>query len=242
MRITMNKNNSNGNVLQRNLLSSLVLDQLMDWIMDGKLHMGEKLNPDELAAKLGVSKMPIREALNTLEKMGLAESVPYLGTRLVKLTQEDVSEIYLIRKTLEPLAARQACLVIKEETIVELEHIHEEYKKVVHQDIIMAKRVYQLNREFHFTLYSACGLERLCSMIESLWDILSFFKLIYGQKFIKNEEPREKMIQEHESYLNAIKKRDGELLFELLSENLDKRSMDIPYDSEAYFDSGDDEK
>ena len=108
MRITMSKNNSNGQVVQRNLLSNLVLDQLMDWIMDGKLHMGEKLNPDELAAKLGVSKMPIREALNTLEKMGLAEAIPYVGTRLVKLTQEDVSEIYLIRKALEPRPNRPA--------------------------------------------------------------------------------------------------------------------------------------
>ena len=106
-----------------NLLSNLVLDQLMDWIMDGKLHMGEKLNPDELAAKLGVSKMPIREALNTLEKMGLAEAIPYVGTRLVKLTQEDVSEIYLIRKALEPLAAKQACAVIEEETAVSYTHL-----------------------------------------------------------------------------------------------------------------------
>lgn len=241
MRITMNKSNSKGKVLQRNLLSNLVLDQLMDWIMDGKLHMGEKLNPDELAAKLGVSRMPIREALNTLEKMGLAESVPYVGTRLVKLTKEDVSEIYLIRKSLEPLAARQACVGISEDVIERLELIHGEYVQVVRQEKVMAKRIYQLNREFHFTLYGACGLERLCFMIESLWDILSFFKLIYGQKFIRDEESREKMIREHESYLEALKRRDGELLFRLLSENLDRRSRDIPYDSEAYFDSGKEE-
>lgn len=239
MRITMNKSNSNGHVLQRNLLSNLVLEQLMDWIMDGKLHMGEKLNPDELASKLGVSSMPIREALNTLEKMGLAESIPYAGTRLVKLTKEDVSEIYMIRKALEPLAARQACAVIGEETVAELERIHREYKQVVRQETILAKQVYQLNREFHFTLYGACGLERLCFMIESLWDILSFFKLIYGQKFIRDEKSREDMILEHESYLDAVKSRDGKLLFRLLSGNLDKRSRDIPYDLEAYFDSGD---
>ena len=239
MRITMSKNNSNSKVLQRNLLSNLVLEQLMDWIMDGKLHMGEKLNPDELAAKLGVSKMPIREALNTLEKMGLAEAIPYVGTRLVKLTQEDVSEIYLIRKALEPLAAKQACAVIEEETVSRLEEIHEEYKQVVRQEKVMAKQVYQLNREFHFTIYGACGMEKLCSMIESLWDVLSFFKLIYGQKFINDEDSRERMILEHESYLEALRRREGETLFRLLSENLDKRSRDIPYDSEAYFDSGD---
>ena len=103
----------------------------------------------------------------------------------------------------------------------------------------MAKQVYQLNREFHFTIYGACGMEKLCSMIESLWDVLSFFKLIYGQKFINDEDSRERMILEHESYLEALRRREGETLFRLLSENLDKRSRDIPYDSEAYFDSGD---
>ena len=67
----------------------------------------------------------------------------------------------------------------------------------------MAKQVYQLNREFHFTIYGACGMEKLCSMIESLWDVLSFFKLIYGQKFINDEDSRERMILEHESYLGS---------------------------------------
>lgn len=237
MRITMSKNNSNSKVLQRNLLSNLVLEQLMDWIMDGKLRMGEKLNPDELATKLGVSKMPIREALNTLERMGLAESIPYMGTRLVQLTKEDVSEIYIIRRALEPLAAREACKKINAETISELEQIHEKYKETVRKGTVVAKEVYELNRQFHFTIYAASGMDRLCSIIESLWDTLSFFKLIYGQKLIHGRESREHLIEEHQSYLDALRERKSELLFELLSQNLDKRANDIPYDSEAYFDS-----
>ena len=237
MRITMKKSNSNGHVLQRNLLSNAVLEQLMDWIIDGKLHMGEKLNPDELAAELGVSKMPIREALNTLERMGLAESIPYVGTRLVQLTREDISEIYLIRKSLEAAAAREACTRIDQEAIRELEEVHESYKQAVGQDKLVARTVYELNRQVPFTIYKASGMERLCSMIESLWDILSFFKLIYGQKLIYDDESRAEMIAEHQSYLDALKKGESELLFELVSRNLDKRVKDIPYDSVVYFDA-----
>ena len=74
-------------------------------------------------------------------------------------------------------------------------------------------------------------------MIESLWDILSFFKLIYGQKLIYDDESRAEMIAEHQSYLDALKKGESELLFELVSRNLDKRVKDIPYDSVVYFDA-----
>lgn len=87
-RVTMNQEDSM--ILQRDTFPMQVLNKLMDWIMDGKLKMGEKLNTEELARQLGVSRMPIREALNRLEKMGLAESVPYVGMKLVSLTQDDL--------------------------------------------------------------------------------------------------------------------------------------------------------
>ena len=95
----MNENDSI--IVQRDPLPIQVLNKLMDWIMDGKLTMGEKLNTEELARQLGVSRMPIREALKSLEKMGLAESVPYVGMRLVSLTQEDILEIYQMRQLLK---------------------------------------------------------------------------------------------------------------------------------------------
>ena len=103
-RVTMGQDDSM--MLQRDTLPMQVLNKLMDWIMDGKLKMGEKLNTEELARQLGVSRMPIREALKSLEKMGLAESIPYVGVKLVSLEQEDVLQIYLMRQLLEPRVKR----------------------------------------------------------------------------------------------------------------------------------------
>ena len=216
-RITMN--DLNREVLQHNKLPDLVLDKLMEWIMSGKLSMGDKLNTEELASQLGVSRMPIREALSNLEKKGLAESIPYAGTRLITLTKEDVRQIYIARTALEPVAARYACEKITEEEIQNLEKIH----------------VYQQNRLYHFSIYKASQLDRVCSMIESLWDNLSFFKLVYGQKLLLKEESRRNMIAEHESYLEALKNHDSELIYHLLGKNLKKRTEDIPYSSSAYF-------
>lgn len=232
-RITMN--DLNREVLQHNKLPDLVLDKLMEWIMSGKLSMGDKLNTEELASQLGVSRMPIREALSNLEKKGLAESIPYVGTRLITLTKEDVRQIYIARTALEPVAARYACEKITEEEIQNLEKIQEEYKRIVSQDSIDAIDVYQQNRLYHFSIYKASQLDRVCSMIESLWDNLSFFKLVYGQKLLLKEESRRNMIAEHESYLEALKNHDSELIYHLLGKNLKKRTEDIPYSSSAYF-------
>lgn len=231
-RVTMGQDDSM--MLQRDTLPMQVLNKLMDWIMDGKLKMGEKLNTEELARQLGVSRMPIREALKSLEKMGLAESIPYVGVKLVSLEQEDVLQIYLMRQLLEPLAAGEACKKITEEQIHELEEIHKEYIPIVEADEIDAKKLYLQNRKFHFAIYSISEMDRVCAMIESLWDTLSFFKLIYGQDVIKNTNGAKNMIAEHQGYIDALKDRDAERLKKSLYDTLGVRIDGISKETDYY--------
>ena len=231
-RVTMGQDDSM--MLQRDTLPMQVLNKLMDWIMDGKLKMGEKLNTEELARQLGVSRMPIREALKSLEKMGLAESIPYVGVILVSLEQEDVLQIYLMRQLLEPLAAGEACKKITEEQIHELEEIHKEYVPIVEADEIDAKKLYLQNRKFHFAIYSISEMDRVCAMIESLWDTLSFFKLIYGRDVIKNTNGAKNMIAEHQGYIDALKDRDAERLKKSLYDTLGVRIEGISKETDYY--------
>lgn len=231
-RVTMGQDDSM--MLQRDTLPMQVLNKLMDWIMDGKLKMGEKLNTEELARQLGVSRMPIREALKSLEKMGLAESIPYVGVKLVSLEQEDVLQIYLMRQLLEPLAAGEACKKITEEQIHELEEIHKEYIPIVEADEIDAKKLYLQNRKFHFAIYSISEMDRVCAMIESLWDTLSFYKLIYGRDVIKNTNGAKNMIAEHQGYIDALKDRDAERLKKSLYDTLGVRIDGISKETDYY--------
>ena len=231
-RVTMGQDDSM--MLQRDTLPMQVLNKLMDWIMDGKLKMGEKLNTEELARQLGVSRMPIREALKSLEKMGLAESIPYVGVKLVSLEQEDVLQIYLMRQLLEPLAAGEACKKITEEQIHELEEIHKDYNPIVEADEIDAKKLYLHNRKLHFAIYSISEMDRVCAMIESLWDTLSFFKLIYGRDVIKNTNGAKNMIAEHQGYIDALKDRDAERLKKSLYDTLGVRIDGISKETDYY--------
>lgn len=231
-RVTMGQDDSM--MLQRDTLPMQVLNKLMDWIMDGRLKMGEKLNTEELARQLGVSRMPIREALKSLEKMGLAESIPYVGVRLVSLEQEDVLQIYLMRQLLEPLAAGEACKRITEEQIHELEEIQKEYIPIVEAEEIDAKKLYLQNRKFHFAIYAISGMDRVCSVIESLWDTLSFFKLIYGRDVIKNADGAKNMIAEHQGYIDALKNKDADTLKKALYDNLGVRIEGISKETDYY--------
>ena len=231
-RVTMNQNDSA--MLQRDTLPMQILSKLMDWIMDGRLKMGEKLNTEELSRQLGVSRMPIREALSGLEKMGLAESVPYVGMKLVSLTQEDVLQIYLMRQALEPIAAEKACEKIKADDIRELIDIHQEYIQIIKTPEVDAKGLYLMNRKFHFAIYAISGMDRLCSAIESLWDTLSFFKLIYGRDIVKNKDGVDQSIAEHQSYIDTLKKGDSQALRLKLQENLAKRIEGISTESDYY--------
>lgn len=231
-RVTMSQNVTS--MLQRDTLPMQILSKLMDWIMDGTLKMGEKLNTEELARQLGVSRMPIREALSGLEKMGLAESVPYVGMKLVSLTQNDVLQIYQMRQALEPLVAEKACANITAEEIEKLEKIHAEYIRIVREPELDAKKLYLQNRKFHFEIYSISGMDRVCSTIESLWDTLSFFKLIYGRDVVKNSGGVNFIIAEHQSYIDALKEGDSQELKQKLYDNLAKRIEGISTESDYY--------
>ena len=169
-----------------------------------------------------------------LEKMGLAESIPYVGVKLVSLEQEDVLQIYLMRQLLEPLAAGEACKKITEEQIHELEEIHKEYIPIVEADEIDAKKLYLQNRKFHFAIYSISEMDRVCAMIESLWDTLSFFKLIYGRDVIKNTNGAKNMIAEHQGYIDALKDRDAERLKKSLYDTLGVRIDGISKETDYY--------
>ncbi len=235
MRITMRDDDKTP--LKKSKLPEQVFDQLMEWIMEGKLSMGDKLVTDDLAEQLGVSRMPVREAIANLEAIGLAKTIPYAGTKLVKLEKTDVQEIYLARSALEPIAARFACIRITPDQLEKVEQIHEEYKKAVMKDELDPVEVYQLNRRFHFTIYKASGLKRICEDVEKYWDNLAYFKFIYGQKLLQNQELKEDMIREHQCYLDALREGDSDRLYYEQKRNLEKRAADLAHYTDGYFEN-----
>jgi DNA-binding GntR family transcriptional regulator len=94
--------------IPRQSLRDLVLNTLRDAVIQGEFAPGQKVPEDELAAQLGVSRTPVREALRILEYQGLVETHPKKGTYVTKMEPQDVLDGLLVRCSLEELAVREA--------------------------------------------------------------------------------------------------------------------------------------
>lgn len=208
-------------------MPELVMEQLMDWLMDGTISMGDRLNAEELAAKMGVSRMPVREALKSMEKSGIVESIPYVGARVVDLSLPDVAQIYIIRLALEPLAAYYACQNMTDKKIEFIEEINEKLAYVLHQPQPDGKNIFLLNREFHFSIYNVSGMKHLVDAIAVLWYKLAFFKLIYGRKYVNDKSSAERKIAEHRNFIALLKNRDSDGLKEAIEKTLTRRLENI---------------
>lgn len=208
---------------QRSKLADQVLKCLMDWIMDGTLQMGDKLRTEQISAELGVSRMPVREALTTLERKGIAVSEPYVGMRLVNLKMEEIAEIYRLRQLLESEAVYYACKNITPQELEHIKKLHQEYQEILMMPVLNAKSIHLKNREFHFAIYQASAMRRTCEMIESLWDILSFFKMLYGETLLETPEGKRKMLAEHQSYIDYLEKGEAEKFRSATRRNIENK-------------------
>jgi len=208
-------------------MPELVKEQLMDWIMDGTISMGEKLNAEDLAVKMGVSRMPVREALKSMEKSGIVHSIPYVGTRVAELSMTDIVQIYLMREALEPLAAYYACKNITPLKLQTIEGLHATLENVISEPTPNAKRIFVLNRDFHFEIYEASGMKHMVNVIGTLWDNLAFYKLIYGRKYVTDKNSAQNMLSEHKGYIDKLKSGQANELKTLMHDSLHRRVLEL---------------
>jgi DNA-binding GntR family transcriptional regulator len=139
-----------------------VVEELRKLILSGTYLAGQPLRQDELAARFGVSRTPLREAVARLEVEGLVVTEPNRGAVVFRPSTKELAEIYEVRLLLEPRAAALAAATCGGQTLDDLEEIN--------QSMVGASawEYAQLNGEFHMKLYELSGHSRLCTIIRSL--------------------------------------------------------------------------
>ena len=144
-------------------IQDIVFTTLRDEILSGELKPGDRLNTNQLSQRLGVSRTPVREALNRLTSVGLVENIPHRGAFVRKLSIEEIIEIYYIRAALEGIAARLATRNLKPEDTRHLMQLCDEME--VHLTTEDDEKVLETNYQFHITIYQAAQSPRLESLI-----------------------------------------------------------------------------
>lgn len=148
--------------------SERAYEALRQAIHSGVLGPNEPIAPKEVAADLGMSVIPVREALRRLEQDGLIVIKPHVGATVREFPLAELCENLLIRSELEALAARLATPLMNEEVLGELQLILERQAECIAGELF--DQFGPLNREFHMTAYDVIAERGLIRLIDQQWD------------------------------------------------------------------------
>ena len=203
----------------RNLSDQLV-ELVRDRILSGQVPMDKAIKQDALAAELGVSKIPLREALARLEEEGLLRSQVNRGFFVRPLSAKEAEEVYALRLKLEPEAVALASTRANEkdrsfaiEALKTLDRVTDE----------SGHRVGALNRAFHLALIRPSGLSVTTSFLERL-HILSDR---YVRKHLEPLGRDERANEEHARMLQTWLAREGEAIAQLVREHISQTLEDL---------------
>jgi DNA-binding GntR family transcriptional regulator len=157
-------------------MQEIAYDAIRDGILAGRHAPGQRLIADELAKKLGVSRMPVREALHRLEVAGLVTITPHRGAVVNELSEAECIESYHVRAVLDGLATRLATPNLTEADHTRLAALLAEMAAGV--EAKDPQRVLNVNREFHTVIWSAARAPRLRDLLENLYDASQRFRNI----------------------------------------------------------------
>lgn len=145
--------------------TDLVAALIRELVITGELAAGEQLRQRDLAHRFGVSQTPVREAMRRLESEGLLVCDTHRGFTVVRSDVGRVEENFQIRAALESLGASLAARKIDAGGLTRLRDLNEAMRALPDDDPGYA----ELNREFHFTVYSCAGSPLLVSLMRLLW-------------------------------------------------------------------------
>ena len=185
-------------------LRDVVFQTLREAILKVDLRPGERLMELQLAAKLGVSRTPIREAIRMLEQEGLAVTIPRKGAEVARMTEKDMEDVLQIREALDDLAVQVACDKITQEQLERLMATMKNFELAVQAGDLSKIVAYDV--EFHDVIYEATDNPKLVILLSNLREQIYRYRVEY----LKEKENYPMLIVEHEEIVQALKQKNKE--------------------------------
>ncbi|WKB34716.1 GntR family transcriptional regulator [Terrilactibacillus sp. S3-3] len=198
----------------RMLAKDKAFNQLQHWIIDGTLKPGEKILDTEISKALGISRTPIREALQLLEVQGFIEMHPGKETRVTMIKKEDVLKIYPPLAALQALAAEEAARIIMPEQIEELKTMTSRYEQLIEKGEQF--RTMACDEEFHNYIIETADNPYISDFSSILQLHIRRFKYV----FLKSDGMvvRESL-KEHKALIQAFADHDSETASAVMKQN-----------------------
>lgn len=195
-------------------LRQKIVAALREAILSGELKPGQALIETSLAAQFGVSRAPLREALGSLSKDGLIETIPYRGTTVKTLNRKDAEEIYSLRALHEAFAIERIITRKRDSDIIQLKVIYGHMLKAAEARDI--KRLNQEDDNFHRQIILLAEHD----MLMSIWERVSL--RVRQMMALTNQLQRDplEVAQNHLPIVRAIAKGDLEKAIRLIQSHV----------------------
>jgi DNA-binding GntR family transcriptional regulator len=188
-----------------------IADALREQIVSGALTAGAPLRQDQLAQAFGSSRMPVREALQSLQQEGFVFIEPNRGAVVADLDAAEIREIYEMRTVAECLALRKAIPDLTNRQIDEARRIQDETER------LPIERFSEGNKRFHMTLYAPSARPRLLAHVSGLADLADRYVRVAVDTLNYDNRSHE----EHRQLLEACMRRDADEACEILRHHID---------------------
>jgi DNA-binding GntR family transcriptional regulator len=196
--------------------SDMVYAVLHEAILSGVLLPGQRLAEESFAALFNVSRTPVREAFVRLETTGLAHRVPRRGLIVGKITPQEIVDVYVVRETMDGLAAYLAAQFATPGDVAHLASINAEFALAAERGD--AKEMARLNLEFHTAIAASARNSLLVQFLENIHHLVRRFP---GTTFQHPGRAAE-AIEEHEQLIAAIRSGDADDARRIASESMAK--------------------
>lgn len=199
-------------------LHTNIVNQLRDFIVEGRLAAGVRVPERELCEKFEISRTPLREALKVLAAEGLIELLPNRGARVRQFTEADIRNLFELISGLDFVAGRMACARITEAEIAEIESLHlEMYTHYLRRELA---DYFRLNQKIHQAIVDAADNQILSSNYANLNAVVR--RLRYSANLVERDRLGDAM-REHEQIVDALRRRASDELGLLMFQHMQSK-------------------
>lgn len=199
-------------------IADQVFKALHGAIMAGSYEAGHRLRIRDVAAELGTSVMPVREAIRRLEEAGLVETLPNRGARVRGFTPTELLHVYEVRRLLEPEASSRGVTVVTDRDTAQLRMAY----TAMESHLAAGEIVPYLDADEHFLsiLYEAAGNPVLVETIHTLWQRCRSYKIVGARRELDCGDPQI-LLDFQARLLHAVVERDATSARRLAAASID---------------------
>lgn len=191
-----------GKSIKKETVFEIAYKELKSAILGNELDYSEYYTESDFAKVLGISRTPVREAVQALIHDRLLEAVPRKGLKMRSFSESEVNQIFLLRKAIEKEVLVIFMKAVTEEQIVTLKKILSDQKETVRNQ---NKRSFiQLDQKFHMQIIHDTNYD----LVKEFFMILHDLTVLIGHQAIRKEGRMNEVIAEHETIIRMMEKRD----------------------------------